>query len=87
MGLLLFRRGRRNHEQGESRCVSPVDYRQSNACPLLNGLWSRIWFRPRILRDVTTVDFSAHILGHPTKMPIYIVCDFFDRIALYYMLK
>jgi hypothetical protein len=76
VGLLLFRRGRRNHEQGESRRVSPVGCRQLYFCLLLNGLWSRVWFRPRVLRDVTTVDFSTHILGHPTKMPIYIVCDF-----------
>ena len=33
----------------------------------------RIWFRPRIMRDVTAVDFSTRILGHPVKMPIYIV--------------
>ena len=35
--------------------------------------WPRIWFRPRVLRDVTSVDFSTRILGQPTKMPIYIV--------------
>lgn len=41
---------------------------------LLSDSWRRIWFRPRVMRDVTTVDFSTRILGHPTKMPIYIVC-------------
>jgi L-lactate dehydrogenase (cytochrome) len=35
----------------------------------------RIWFRPKILIDVTEVDFSTFILGHKTTMPIYIVCD------------
>lgn len=30
-------------------------------------------FRPRVLRDVSTVDFSSTILGHKTSMPIYIV--------------
>lgn len=44
---------------------------------LIDGLlklsWRRIWFRPRVMRDVTSVDFSTHILGRPTKMPIYIV--------------
>lgn len=34
---------------------------------------SRIWFRPRVLRDVTTVDFSTTILGNPSSMPVYIV--------------
>lgn len=28
------------------------------------GAYQRIWFRPRILRDVTNVDFSTTILGH-----------------------
>lgn len=26
--------------------------------------YQRIWFRPRILRDVTKVDYSSKILGH-----------------------
>lgn len=39
--------------------------------PLLLG--SRIWFRPKILIDVTKVDFSTFILGQKTSMPIYIV--------------
>ena len=43
---------------------------------LLSDPWLRIWFRPRVMRDVTTVDFSTHILGHPTKIPIYIVRTF-----------
>lgn len=32
-----------------------------------------IWFRPRILVDVTAVDWSTTILGHKSSMPIYIV--------------
>lgn len=40
----------------------------------LTDAWTfRIWFRPRILRNVTNVDWSTKILGHATKMPIYIV--------------
>ncbi|KAJ7498585.1 FMN-dependent dehydrogenase-domain-containing protein [Mycena latifolia] len=31
-----------------------------------------IWFRPRILRDVTNVDWSTTILGHKSSMPVYI---------------
>ena len=41
---------------------------------LTKGFWLvRIWFRPRIMRDVTKVDWSTTILGHPSRMPIYIV--------------
>lgn len=34
--------------------------------------YSRVFFRPRILVDVTTVDFSTTILGQPSSLPIYI---------------
>ncbi|KAI0333031.1 hypothetical protein GY45DRAFT_1320320 [Cubamyces sp. BRFM 1775] len=37
-----------------------------------HAAYHRIWWRPRILRDVTNVDFSTKILGHHTKMPLYI---------------
>lgn len=33
----------------------------------------RIWFRPRILRDVTVVDWSTTILGQKSSLPVYIV--------------
>lgn len=33
----------------------------------------RIWFRPRILRDVSKVDYSTRVLGCKTSMPVYIV--------------
>ncbi len=39
-----------------------------------HAAYHRIWWRPRILRDVTHVDWSTTILGHPSKMPLYIVC-------------
>lgn len=39
---------------------------------------SRIWFRPRVLRDVSKVDWSTTILGHGSSMPVYIV-----QLALY----
>lgn len=35
-------------------------------------LWRLLKLRPRILRDVTTVDTSATILGQKTSLPIYI---------------
>ncbi|KAJ7068640.1 FMN-dependent dehydrogenase-domain-containing protein [Mycena amicta] len=37
-----------------------------------HAAYHRIWFRPRILRDVTRVDWSTSILGHKTSMPVYI---------------
>ncbi|KAF9071703.1 glyoxylate dehydrogenase [Rhodocollybia butyracea] len=33
---------------------------------------SRVWFRPRILRDVTVVDWSTTILGQRSSLPVYI---------------
>jgi hypothetical protein len=33
----------------------------------------RIWFRPRVLRNVERVDYSTTILGQKTTMPVYIV--------------
>lgn len=37
-----------------------------------HAAYHRIWFRPRILRDVTKVDWSTQILGHRSSMPLYI---------------
>ncbi|KAI0302340.1 hypothetical protein B0F90DRAFT_1714063 [Multifurca ochricompacta] len=37
-----------------------------------HAAFHRIWFRPRILRDVTNVDWSTTIIGHASTMPIYI---------------
>lgn len=41
---------------------------------------NRIWFRPRVLRDVTKVDWSTKILGHGSSMPVYIVSG---RLSLF----
>ncbi|KAH8828420.1 hypothetical protein DL96DRAFT_1709707 [Flagelloscypha sp. PMI_526] len=38
-----------------------------------HSAFHRIWFRPRVLRDVTNVDFSTTILGQKSSMPIYII--------------
>lgn len=32
----------------------------------------RVWFRPRVLRDVGRVDYSSSIFGFKTSMPVYI---------------
>ncbi|KAH8115414.1 glyoxylate dehydrogenase [Phellopilus nigrolimitatus] len=37
-----------------------------------HNAFQRVWFRPRILRDVSKVDFSHTILGCKSSMPIYI---------------
>ncbi|KAJ7768469.1 FMN-dependent dehydrogenase-domain-containing protein [Mycena metata] len=37
-----------------------------------HAAYHRIWFRPRILRDVTKVDWSTKILGHKSSMPVYV---------------
>ncbi|KAH9912516.1 glyoxylate dehydrogenase [Fomitopsis serialis] len=34
--------------------------------------YQRVWFRPRILRDVTSVDWSTTILGQKSSLPVYI---------------
>ncbi|KAF8841744.1 glyoxylate dehydrogenase [Paxillus ammoniavirescens] len=34
--------------------------------------YQRIWFRPRVLRDVSTVDWSTTILGQKSSLPVYI---------------
>ncbi|KAI1791208.1 glyoxylate dehydrogenase [Ganoderma leucocontextum] len=34
--------------------------------------YQRIWFRPRILRDVSSVDWSTTILGQKSSLPVYI---------------
>ncbi|BGP08453.1 hypothetical protein JCM10049v2_004300 [Rhodotorula toruloides] len=48
--------------------------------------WNRESFysvrlRPRVLRDVTTVDLSASILGHTSSLPIYISPAAMGRLA------
>ncbi|KAJ7188747.1 glyoxylate dehydrogenase [Mycena filopes] len=34
--------------------------------------YQRVWFLPRILRDVTSVDWSTTILGQRSSLPVYI---------------
>ncbi|KAA1470386.1 glyoxylate dehydrogenase [Dentipellis sp. KUC8613] len=34
--------------------------------------YQRVWFRPRILRDVSKVDWSTTILGQNSSLPVYI---------------
>lgn len=40
--------------------------------------YQRVWFRPRVLRDVSTVNWSVSILGYTSSLPVYIV-----RVSFY----
>jgi len=43
--------------------------------------YQRIWFRPRIMRDVTNIDFSTTMLGTKTSMPIYITATALGKLG------
>ncbi|KAF8342840.1 FMN-dependent dehydrogenase-domain-containing protein [Cantharellus anzutake] len=43
--------------------------------------YHRIWFRPRILRNVSVVDYSTAILGHKSTMPIYITATALGKLG------
>lgn len=34
--------------------------------------YGRVWFRPRVMRDVTECDMTTNILGVNSEMPVYI---------------
>ncbi len=36
------------------------------------SMYKRIWFRPRVMRDVAEVDTSSTVLGIPVKVPLFI---------------
>jgi L-lactate dehydrogenase (cytochrome) len=44
-----------------------------------------VWFRPRILRNVATVDFSTTILGYKTSMPVYITATALGGSSLHFL--
>lgn len=37
-----------------------------------NSMYKRIWFRPRVMRDVAEVDTSSSVLGIPVRLPLFI---------------
>ena len=37
-----------------------------------HNMYKRIWFRPRVMRDVAEVDTSSSVLGIPVKVPLFI---------------
>ncbi|EAU91264.2 cytochrome b2 [Coprinopsis cinerea okayama7 len=46
-----------------------------------HAAYHRVWFRPRILIDVTKVDWSTTILGHKSSMPIYITATALGKLG------
>lgn len=46
-----------------------------------NSVYGRIWFRPRILRDVSTVAFNTTLLGQKCSMPIYITATALGKLG------
>jgi L-lactate dehydrogenase (cytochrome) len=46
-----------------------------------HAAYHRVWFRPRVMRDVTNVDWSTTIFGHKTSMPVYISATALGRLG------
>ncbi|RSH88948.1 hypothetical protein EHS25_002610 [Saitozyma podzolica] len=46
-----------------------------------HNAYHRVWFRPRILRNVKSVDFSTSIWGHATSMPVYITATALGKLG------
>lgn len=46
-----------------------------------HNAYHRVWFRPRILRDVKHVDFSTKIWNFPTSMPVYITATALGKLG------
>ncbi|KDR75645.1 hypothetical protein GALMADRAFT_248239 [Galerina marginata CBS 339.88] len=46
-----------------------------------HAAYHRIWFRPKILIDVTKVDWSTTILGHRSSMPLYITATALGKLG------
>ncbi|BEJ13780.1 hypothetical protein CspHIS471_0309540 [Cutaneotrichosporon sp. HIS471] len=43
--------------------------------------YQRVWFRPRVLRNVGTVDYSTKILGFDSSMPVYITATALGKLG------
>ncbi|GFZ46812.1 Cytochrome b2, mitochondrial [Saitozyma sp. JCM 24511] len=46
-----------------------------------HNAYHRVWFRPRILRNVKSVDFSTSIWGYRTSMPVYITATALGKLG------
>lgn len=70
--------------QAAETSASPPSPRQSTSTAAFS--WNRdafslIRFRPRVLRNVLPVDLSTSILGHRSRMPVYISPAAMGRLA------
>lgn len=45
------------------------------------SIFERIWFRPRVLRNVKDVDCSTQLLGYPSSLPVYITATALGRLG------
>lgn len=36
------------------------------------AMYKRMWFRPRVMKDVAEIDTSSSVLGIPVKVPLFI---------------
>lgn len=43
--------------------------------------YQRLWFRPRVLRDVTHIDYSTTMLGTKVSLPIYITATALGKLG------
>ncbi|CAG8808293.1 35858_t:CDS:1 [Gigaspora margarita] len=46
-----------------------------------HNAFHRIWFRPRVMRDVTHVNMSTKILGHYSSFPLYITATALGKLG------
>ncbi|PWN97576.1 putative CYB2-L-lactate dehydrogenase [Tilletiopsis washingtonensis] len=46
-----------------------------------NNAFGRIWFRPRILRDVSNINYSTSLLGCKSTLPIYITATALGKLG------
>jgi len=46
-----------------------------------HSAFQRIWLKPRVLVDVSTVDTSTTILGHKSSLPLYITSTALGKLA------
>ncbi|CAD6585458.1 MAG: hypothetical protein TREMPRED_004152 [Tremellales sp. Tagirdzhanova-0007] len=46
-----------------------------------HNAFHRVWFRPRILRNVANIDYSSTILGFKTSMPVYITATALGKLG------
>lgn len=52
-----------------------ISLRENRAC------FQRIWFRPRILRNVSNINFSTKLLNSPSSMPVYITATALGKLG------